>query len=536
MGLLLAGLGVLAAPATPAAAHAVLVTADPVPGSVLGTSPRVVVLTFTEPVRLIDGRLQILAPDGKRINDGEPRVDGATITAGIRIPDQPLGTYLVSYRIISADGHPVGGGYTYSVGAPSATVPQVDPDGQRTSVTAAVAATTFVGYLGVVLAVGPALLLVALWPPRLPRRPGLRLVRTGLTLIAVATVAGLWVRAPYISGSALFDVSTADLAAVLTSGYGLTVLARLGILAVLAALLTPALTGGGGTVRRVALLALAVTGLATWPLTGHALAAPVPAASVVADTIHIAAVAVWLGGLVALGGVLLRRAHPRLMGRILPVWSAWATVAVCWLLLAGVVQAVLETGTVSALLTTRYGRLILLKVGLVAGLLIAAGYARRLVRRPDPIDHRRLTGVVAIEVAVAVTALAASAVLVQTTPARTAVAEAQALGQDSFAQTLTSSLYTLQFDIYPVQLGEHNTVHAYVYTPQGAPLDVEEWTMTTALPAQGVEPVSTPLLGLQGNHAVGAVAFPVPGDWQVRFTIRISDIDQATVTTTVPVR
>lgn len=534
--LVLSGVLVLAGPARPAVAHAVLVSADPAPGSVLSSSPRQVVLVFSEPVRPVTARLQVLAPDGKRITDATPYAEGNTVVIPIRVPDRPLGTYLVSYRIISADSHPVGSGYTFSVGAPSATVPTIDTDGQHSSVTAAVLVSKYLGYVGVVLAVGPAVLLALLWPPRVSRRPAVMMVRGGLVLIAVASTAGLWVQAPYSTGSRLWEVSVADLGAVLTSGYGLALVARLLILAAVAAVAPPVLAGAGGTRRGLAMIALALAGLGTWPLTGHAMASPAPAVSIAADTVHIAAVGVWIGGLVVLGTVLLRRAHPRVLARILPAWSRWAAAAVCWLLLAGTVQALLETGSLTALLTTAYGRLVLVKVGLTLLLLVVAGYARWLVSRWRQVGSRRLTATIGIEVTVAVVALGVSTVLVQTTPARTAAVEAQALGQDSFAQTLTSTLYTLQFDIYPVQLGEYNTVHAYVYTPEGAPVRVEEWTMTTALPAAAVEPVTSVLLPIDDNHAAGAVAFPVPGDWEVRFTIRLSDIDQATVSTTVPVR
>jgi len=535
-GALLGGLGVLVGPAGPATAHAVVVAADPQPGSVLGTSPTRAVLRFSEPVRLIAGRAQVIAPDGKRIATGEPTVTGTTVTIPIRVADRPLGTYLVSYRVISADSHPVGGGYTFSVGAPSASVAEPDDGTADPAVAFAIRVDKYLGYLGLALAVGPALFLALLWPPRLSRRPARRLVRAGLSLVGIAAVAGLWLQAPYTSGAGLFDVSVTELETVMTSWYGVMVGLRLAVLAAVSVLLGPVLAGHGGR-RRAALVGLlTVVGLSTWPLTGHGAAAPVPAVSVAADTVHIAAMTVWLGGLAVLGGRLLRHAHPRVLARILPAWSRWATIAVCWLVLAGGLQAVLETGSVRALTTSRYGQLVLAKIGLIVVLLGTAWYARRLVHRQAGDRPGRLTGVVRIELALAVVALGVSAVLVQTTPGRTAISETVALTTDSFAQTLSSELYTMQFDIYPVQLGEHNTVHAYVYTAQGKPLAVEEWTLTTALPEQKVEPVSTVLLGLQPHHAVGSVAFPVPGDWQVRFTLRVSEIDQATVTTTVPVR
>jgi copper transport protein len=87
-------------------------------------------------------------------------------------------------------------------------------------------------------------------------------------------------------------------------------------------------------------------------------------------------------------------------------------------------------------------------------------------------------------------------------------------------QTVTSSLYSLQVDVYPVQLGEYNTLHMVAYTPEGKALRVLDWKVSATLPARGVEPIDTPVLGIEENVAVGAVSFPVPGDWQLRLTLR----------------
>jgi copper transport protein len=87
-----------------------------------------------------------------------------------------------------------------------------------------------------------------------------------------------------------------------------------------------------------------------------------------------------------------------------------------------------------------------------------------------------------------------------------------------------------------VQLGEANTIHAFVYTPAGAPLPVQQWTVTSQLLGRNVEPVSAPLLPLlPRNHAAGAITFPLPGTYRVGFTVRITDIDEATVHTSITV-
>jgi copper transport protein len=142
-----------------------------------------------------------------------------------------------------------------------------------------------------------------------------------------------------------------------------------------------------------------------------------------------------------------------------------------------------------------------------------------------------------VEVAATAVVLGLSAVLVQVTPARNAEAQEVVTGTEGVSQTLTGPLFTLQFNIYPVQLGDNNTVHAFVYTPQGSPLAAEEWSVTTLLTGQDAEPVRTRMLGLRPpHHAVGALAFPLPGVYELRFTVRVSDLDRATVRTTVTVR
>jgi copper transport protein len=248
--------------------------------------------------------------------------------------------------------------------------------------------------------------------------------------------------------------------------------------------------------------------------------------------------AVWLGGLVTLAVFLLRGAHPRVLGVILPAWSRWAALAVVWLVGAGTVQAVVQVGSVGALWGTGYGRILLGKVAILAGVLAAAAFARRLVRRAQVraggvATLRRTVGA---EVAATVLVLGLSAVLVQVTPGRNATGERAASTEKGVSQTLTSELFTLQYYVYPVELGENNTVHGFTYTPEGKPLPAPEWTVTTRLQGQDLEPVSEPMLPLTPrNDAVGALTFPLPGTYEISFTVRVSDIDQATVRTTITV-
>ena len=122
---LLAGLATLLTVlgfATGAFAHASLVATEPVDGSVLAVAPKTVQLRFNEAVA--PGVIRLIDSAGKVRDDATAHVVDRTIE--IVLPSElPRGTQLVSYRVISEDGHPVGGSMVFSIGAATAaaTVP-----------------------------------------------------------------------------------------------------------------------------------------------------------------------------------------------------------------------------------------------------------------------------------------------------------------------------------------------------------------------------------------------------------------------------
>jgi copper transport protein len=538
-GLLIGFFCVLLGPAGPASAHAALVGTDPAGGSVVPDAPNKVTLTFSESVQLLSGKIQVLAPDGSRADQGDPTADGSRVTIALR-SGGGKGTYLVSYRVISADSHPVGGSFTYSVGAASAPpTAAVDDTKVDPVVRALIPVGKYLGYAGLVLLVGPVLVLALLWPHRLSRRGPARLIWTGVGLIIGSTLLAIWLQAPYSIGTGLLDVRVADLRDVLGSTFGAVMLVRLGVLCAAALLVRPLLRGSGGESKAdLALLGvLGVAALATWPLTGHPTASPVAGVSVVIDAIHLAAMSVWLGGLVMLAGFLLPRADERELGAILPIWSRWAATAVTALILAGVIQALIEVSSFDGLVSSTYGRLILVKAGLAVGVLGLAWFSRRLVqRRTAEAEPRGLRRIVLAELAITAVVLGVTAALVQIAPPRTAEAAETATATDtSVDRTLTNSTMALKVTIFPATVG-NNSLHLYAYKPDNTPLTVVEWTATAALPAKGIEPIAIPLLRINDFHAVGDVALPAAGEWTFKFKARTSDIDETTLsmTTTIP--
>ncbi|MEV0649821.1 copper resistance protein CopC [Phytomonospora sp. NPDC050363] len=527
--------------AAPAYAHATVVSTTPQANATVDTQPVEVTVVFSEPVSPVDSQTWIVAPDGSRANSGEAVVRGSTLAYPLR-EGLPNGTYLVGYRVISADGHPIPGGFTFSIGQPSASPPSAASltgpavDG---TVEILVEVNRGLAIAGLALALGPTLLLMTRWPA--PRKGVLRLTATGLSTVALTAVVGLYLQAPYTTGSKLFAVSGEDVAAVVDSRYGTAMLLRLFTVLAGLPLLMLSLRRGAKKSDRWLLAVLALAMVTSWPLAGHATTSPAPPLTILTDTVHVGAGAIWLGGLVTLIAYLLRPSLADEAAEFMPHWSKWAMRLVIALAVAGVAQALIEIGEPAALFGTTYGKLVVTKAVLFALLVGAAAIARNVLRkrRADEALTGREIGLlrrsIGLEIVIAVAVICVTAVLVQTTPARVAYADEKRTEAQPFSQRLSSNYFQLQVEVTPGEVGA-NSVHLYAFGPDGAAIDPLEWKATVALPSANLPPVALELLELGPNHVTGEITLPSAGDWLFSFTLRVSKLDQATVTQSVPIR
>jgi copper transport protein len=521
--------------AGPASAHAVLVRTDPSAGTVLLVAPAEIDLTFSESVRPVSGQVRVLGPNNARVDSGSPKTAGDVISIPLQ-QNVPRGTYLVTFRVISSDSHPVGGGFTFSVGAPSSNPPTATGSTRvDRAVAIAFGAARYLGYAGLVLIAGPVLFLNSLWPQRLSRRVPVRFAIAGLWAVTVSALAEMYLEVPYVTGGGLFSISASALIDALSDQFGAAHMIRLAAVTAGAVVLRQFLTERvPSAVDRAVGAILAVVVIGTWPLSGHPGASSVPVISVVADAAHLTAMSIWLGGLVMLGAVLLPKAEHRELRAVLPVWSSWAMIAVSVLVIAGTAQALVEIRSVGQLIGTTYGRLVVAKVALLAVVLAVALFSRLLVRRMrhEDVSASRLRRSVLTELAITAVVIGVAATLVQAPPARTA-AVSTPTGPPSV--TLSSNLYRLRVDLDPGTVG-NNSFHFYAYTLDGAPQPVVEWRATAALPAQKIEPIPIPILPITSDHAVGEFTFSSAGQWELKYTLRLSDVDEATVVQQLTVR
>jgi methionine-rich copper-binding protein CopC len=118
-----------------ASAHATRVATDPVENTELTQAPHKVSAMFNEALQTQFAAMTVVGPDGNLWSTGEPHIDGAVVSVGVR-PLGPAGTYTVNYRVTSADGHVVSGSRTFKLTVagtgtpgPSASATQPHDDG-----------------------------------------------------------------------------------------------------------------------------------------------------------------------------------------------------------------------------------------------------------------------------------------------------------------------------------------------------------------------------------------------------------------------
>ncbi|MFF0012892.1 copper resistance CopC/CopD family protein [Streptomyces sp. NPDC005374] len=386
--LLLATAGLLLTTAGPASAHAALTGSDPEQGVVVDKAPDQISLTFSEKVALSDNSLRVLDPKGKAVQQGKPfEVDGTTY--GVKVHSGlPDGTYTVTYQVVSADSHPVAGAFTFSVGAPSTTTVSVSGDTAGGGIVGWLYGFgRYMSYAGFIVLVGGAAFVLACWRRGAGVRPMQRLVVGGWLTITSATLLLLLLRGSYTGSGKVGDIFDLDLLGnVLQTKAGAALVSRLLLLAA-AALFISVLFGAydkrdedekrdltfglsiGGTVVAAGLAA-------SWAMAEHASVGLQAGIAMPVDVLHLLAVATWLGGLTALLVALYRSDAP-IESAAVRRFSQVAFGSVVAVVVTGVYQSWRQLGSWSAFTDTRYGQLLLVKIGLVALLVGLAFISRR---------------------------------------------------------------------------------------------------------------------------------------------------------------
>ncbi len=567
-----------------ASAHARLEGTSPPQGAVVKAEPTAVVFEFDEAVEGNFGAVRVYDAAGERVDEGDafhPDGDGPKLGVHLK-PGLPDGSYTATYRVVSADGHIVSSGYVFSIGkagkAPTETVGELiggAGNGKVTEVAYGVARG--LEYLAIALAVGGVAFLLLCWLPALgaaavgeeSRRAAARAFAKRLRVVLwIAAGIGLLATAAQIVLEGAEAAGISGFSAITKTIVEETLGTRFGTVwgfAFLAWLVIAVGTGlmgsfpheqRGGSSRSPSLRSLA-TLLVLVPLVylvlcpalgGHGSSQSPVALNFTVNAIHVASMAVWLGGLgtllLVLPSATRSAATPADRGRLLagPLarFSTVALAMVALIMATGLIQAYVYVRHLGDLLSTGYGRAVLAKFLLLVVVMAVAAYNRRdsvpqlnaiaergeSPGRPGILLRRALRAEVAL-----------LAVVIGVTAALASYAPPVSAQAGPFAITTEVGPTTLEMDVDPARVGA-NTMHVYFFDAKtGAPYKQgKELTVTATLPDKEIGPL--PLEAQDagpGHYVIPGALLNAPGNWEIDLTLRVSEFEQLEETVEVPV-
>jgi copper transport protein len=572
-----------------AGAHAVLEDSSPGRGEQVDRAPARVTLRFNEPVEIAFGSVRVFDARGQRVERGaarhpDGRAQAVTVAMRAGLGD---GIYTATYRVVSADSHPVAGGFVFTVGqggaAPRLGVDELIDSGSAGPVTqGAFGVVRGLGYLAIAVGAGGLAFALAVWLPSLrevagagagwrhaseafaTRSRALLLIAAGTGVVSSAL--GILLQGATAAATSFWSaLDPAVVGDVLGTRFGtiwsLRLLAWLafGVLVGLplgrvVPVLRPASLGATGLALesggRAAVvggaLVLAAFICLTPALAGHASTVDPTALLVPANALHVVAMATWVGGIATLllaVPTATRRLEldqrTLLLATVVGRFSTLAIVAVAALVASGVLQAIVELHAVADVWESAFGRAILVKAGLVLGLLAIGAWNRararpRLAERARHSDSPGRVGVLLRraligEIALMAAVLGATAALASYAPPST--------GTGPFAASEALGPAQLELTVDPARTGA-NEVHVYLFDRRdGSQFNrVKELTLRARLPARSIGPIDLPVEKGGPGHWVARGADLAPaGEWELAVSARVSEFDAYATELEVPI-
>lgn len=522
----------------PALAHAILLRSNPQTNAVLAAPPIQVELFFSEPLEANLCSISVLDSNGIVVDAGDVRVDPSDATRmTVSLRSLSDGVYTVTWKVVSAaDGHQTVGSYPFAVGNANASAVQAIQQSSSARLPFSALFAKFVMLAALALLAGQRLFSALVWGPALRShqnevvKPAVwqTLYRMALTGVLLSIAIGILAQAGQTTSRELsFPWDQAVGRVLIESRLGLIWLVRLAVALFAAWLASRRATRFTEWFSFALFLSL----LLTITLTSHAAAETKPLLPILADWIHLIGMAFWLGGVVYFyTGIrhLQQTTEPlqtRLISLLTRRFSIHAMIAVALIGITGLYAAGLRVGTWSALWTTLYGHVLLVKQGFVAGLLLIAAINLLII---SPRLHReRLQGtgnatlvttfgrILIVELALMGLLLASVSFLTYIPPAKTI------LPNTVFTADQQADDLKIKININPARVGE-NVFMLVMVEPDGQALHTAKavllrFTSTRA----NVPPSELQLIGDgTGMFMAKGSNLSFPDQWQVQAVVR----------------
>lgn len=525
---------------TTAFAHAVLMDSSPKAGQQLDAAPKEVTVTFNENVGPIF--FKILDRTGKEVGaPDEIKVDGYKLILPLK-DALANGTYVLTYRVISADTHPVGATFGFSIGEPMADTSQMSADAgsSTTPWTYVVAGNRWLLYVTMLLAAGSALFTTLVSSPGAVGEAAFRLGRKASMVAAASYILSIGFGGAEMvmgGGGALFSADTW----VRGTQSTLTPSAAIGVPAML--LLMWAFGQGAAQPKTGTLLAGSAAAVASFLVTGHAATAePVWLMAPVVG-VHLICTAFWLGALYPLM-VSTTAVSAKDSGAIMTEFSVRAVYTVVAIALSGLVISWVQLETPANLLGNDYGISLIRKLVLFAIILGFAAYNKMVLtpalEKGDAGSEVRIRRSIKFEYGVYVLILGAAMTLTLTTPPRAIVAQGGAGGgmmaMDGIKATLNADKYVADFELTPAKAGE-NMIMVTVKDSGGQVLKISDLEVVAALEAAGISDLTVKGERLPNEMwHVMVKDMIIPGEWTVRVDAFVDDFTKVSFETKAQIK
>lgn len=508
-----------------AAAHAQLETSDPAPNARLTAAPDRIRLTFTEPLEPNYSRVNLRGIDGATIETPPSAVDPADpYTMTLESSDLPDGVYTVVWRSLSAaDGHPASGSYAFSIGMATVQM-QIAPISE--SVDPAHAIIRALHLLTFALPVGTAAFMAFVWIPILPNVESRRLnllAWIGWIALGVLMVILLVMQAQIAAGEAVKLEQIGMFAG--SSTFGRLWIIRMGLWIAFGAafLLVPK----RGRIAWIAAFLIGVSIAVIHAMFSHAVIAG--GLAIAANALHLIGAGVWIGGLIAFSLALSLKAGRSRAGTLIAAFSNVARLAVIALIISGVYATWLQVGTLEALTSTVYGRILVFKLILIVPLLAIAAVnllvTARKLKAGERIWVGRLRGLIVVEIALACGVLAAAGILTSGAPARGVIDARQAAAEaanrpDPYFGMVETDEIMVHLEVLPALVGENEFI-VTPFTLDGIP--IEDATRIRLRFDNLDSPIGQSELRAahqgDGVYTVSGANLSLAGRWRIRVTI-----------------
>lgn len=509
------------APVPAAWAHAQLLTTEPVENAVLETVPSEVTLIFNEPVSPL--AVKLIGPDGAAVEVSAN--SGARVTVALPA-ELSRGTHVLSYRVVSTDGHPIGGSLVFSVGEVTGAATSAQTD---IAVSVALWASKAALFVAMFVGIGGGVFLIVGTLPPLARQTATALTLLGI-IAAGATLGLQGLDALGLPLDRFFD--GAVWSAAFATSYGYTAIAT-GLAFAIAFLALRLPSGRTPIVFGAVAGILAALSLA---LSGHASAAAPRWVTRPAVFLHISGVLFWVGALVPLW--LLLRDQTSQADQALSRFSRIIPFAVAPLVASGLALAVIQLGLPGPQWLTAYGFILASKLGLLVVLFGLALWNRRYLTAPalagETASRVHLRRSIGIELAIVVAILALVAGWRFTPPPRALAAAPAITAAASLVVHAMDASSMAILTITPGRVGPV-TIEASITDMEGTPKDAQAVSLTLSSPELGIEPIKRDAVVIKEGWRVSDLTIPVAGTWQIEIEVRVSRFELAKLQTEITV-